>query len=113
MKAAVMRAVGQPLQIEEIRIDAPGPREVVVRTAAGIVQVFAQNLDAGGRVPAPGTTVVLSWAPESTFVVDRNGIESEEDHMLLEKSSDQALVAMGELYDWLGYVQETLVHAID
>jgi S-(hydroxymethyl)glutathione dehydrogenase/alcohol dehydrogenase len=34
MKAAVMRAVGEPLRIEDIRIDAPGPREVVVRTAA-------------------------------------------------------------------------------
>jgi spermidine/putrescine transport system ATP-binding protein len=44
--------------------------QVVVRTAAGTVQVFSQNLDAGGRVPAPGTTVVLSWAPESTFVVE-------------------------------------------
>ena len=47
--------------------------QVVVRTAAGVVHVFAQNMDAGGRVPAPGTNVVLSWAPESTFVVDRNG----------------------------------------
>jgi spermidine/putrescine transport system ATP-binding protein len=47
--------------------------QVVVRTAAGIVQVFAQNMDVGGRVPAPGTNVVLSWAPESTFVVDAEG----------------------------------------
>jgi spermidine/putrescine transport system ATP-binding protein len=53
--------------------------QVVVRTAAGIVQVFAQNMDAGGRVPAPGTNVVLSWAPESTFVVERNGTASEEE----------------------------------
>ena len=50
--------------------------QVVVRTAAGTVQVFAQNIDAGGRVPAPGTNVVLSWAPESTFVVDREGAAS-------------------------------------
>ena len=42
----------------------------------------------------------------------RLGIENEEDVMLLEKSPDQALVAMGELYDWLGYVQETLVQAL-
>ena len=53
--------------------------QVVVRTAAGIVQVFAQNMDAGGRVPAPGTNVVLSWSPESTFVVDRDGSASEEE----------------------------------
>lgn len=43
--------------------------QVVVRTAAGTVHVFAQNIDSGGRVPAPGTNVILSWAPESTFVV--------------------------------------------
>ena len=53
--------------------------QVVVRTSAGIVQVFAQNMDAGGRVPAPGTNVVLSWSPESTFVVDRDSSASEEE----------------------------------
>jgi spermidine/putrescine transport system ATP-binding protein len=52
--------------------------QLVVRTAAGTVHVFAQNLDAGGRVPSPGTNVVLSWAPESTFVVERAGLESVE-----------------------------------
>jgi len=44
--------------------------QLVVQTAAGVVQVFAQNLDPGGRVPSPGDNVILSWAPESTFVVD-------------------------------------------
>jgi len=53
--------------------------QVVVSTAAGTVQVFAQNLDPGGRVPAPGTNVILSWAPESTFVVDRDGAVEEEE----------------------------------
>ncbi len=53
--------------------------QVVVRTAAGIVQVFAQNMDVGGRVPAPGTNVVLSWAPESTFVVDHEAPAVEEE----------------------------------
>jgi spermidine/putrescine transport system ATP-binding protein len=43
--------------------------QVVVRTASGTVQVFAQNIDSGGRVPAPGENMVLSWAPDSTFVV--------------------------------------------
>jgi spermidine/putrescine transport system ATP-binding protein len=52
--------------------------QVVVRTAAGTVHVFSQNIDAGGRVPAAGTTVVLSWAPESTFVVDRDDSTTEE-----------------------------------
>jgi spermidine/putrescine transport system ATP-binding protein len=55
--------------------------QVVVRTAAGVVHVFAQNLDSGGRVPAPGTNVVLTWSPESTFVVERD------DHVTQEESS--------------------------
>jgi len=42
----------------------------------------------------------------------RLGVETEEDAMLLEKSADPGVVAMGELYDWLGYVQETLVQAL-
>jgi spermidine/putrescine transport system ATP-binding protein len=45
--------------------------QVVVTTAAGTVHVFAQNIDAGGRVPAPGSNVMLSWSPEATFVVER------------------------------------------
>lgn len=34
MKAAVLREVGKPLEIEEIAISKPGPREVLIRTAA-------------------------------------------------------------------------------
>lgn len=34
MKAAVLRAVHQPLTIEDIQLSPPGPHEVVVRTAA-------------------------------------------------------------------------------
>ena len=44
--------------------------QVVVHTADGTVQVFAQNIDSGARVPAPGSPVTLSWSPESTFVVE-------------------------------------------
>ena len=43
--------------------------QVVVRTAAGTVHVFAQNIDTGGRVPAPGAEVTLTWSREATFVV--------------------------------------------
>jgi spermidine/putrescine transport system ATP-binding protein len=53
--------------------------QLVVRTAVGTVQVFAQNMDAGGRIPTPGTNVVVSWAPESTFVVDWDGSAEEEE----------------------------------
>ena len=34
MKAIVMREVNAPLRIEEVQIDKPGPREVVIRTGA-------------------------------------------------------------------------------
>src|SRR5580658_4008008 len=34
MKAAVLREVGKPLQIENVEIRKPGPREVLIRTAA-------------------------------------------------------------------------------
>ncbi|MBW2268469.1 MAG: Zn-dependent alcohol dehydrogenase [Deltaproteobacteria bacterium] len=33
MKAAVLREVGKPFTIEEVEVDNPGPREVLVRTA--------------------------------------------------------------------------------
>lgn len=42
----------------------------------------------------------------------RLGIEADEDAMLLHQSDDEAVIAMTELYDWLGYVQETLVTAL-
>jgi spermidine/putrescine transport system ATP-binding protein len=52
--------------------------QLVVDTRAGTVQVFAQNIDSGGRVPATGSNVILSWSPESTFVVDQAEEENEE-----------------------------------
>jgi spermidine/putrescine transport system ATP-binding protein len=52
--------------------------QVVVRTPAGTVQVFAQNIGSGERVPAPGSEVTLTWSPEATFVVDRGESSKEE-----------------------------------
>ena len=34
MRAAVLRAVNQPVTIEDVQVDAPAPREVLVRTGA-------------------------------------------------------------------------------
>ena len=34
MKAAVLREVGKPLQIEQVQINKPGPHEVLIRTSA-------------------------------------------------------------------------------
>jgi spermidine/putrescine transport system ATP-binding protein len=52
--------------------------QIVVETRAGTVQVFAQNTDAGSRVPSPGSPVTLSWSPGSTFVVESTTEEKEE-----------------------------------
>jgi hypothetical protein len=63
-----------------------------------------------------GPDEVQAWLRSLTDIrlslAVRLGIETEEDAMLLDKSTDPAMVAMGELYDWLGYVQETLVQAL-
>jgi spermidine/putrescine transport system ATP-binding protein len=53
--------------------------QVVVRTGAGTIQVFAQNLGPGGRIPAPGSPVTLSWSPEATFVVAHHEAGGEEE----------------------------------
>lgn len=42
----------------------------------------------------------------------RLGIEDDEDAMLAQHSEDEAVAAMSDVYDWLGYVQESLVHAL-
>ena len=52
---------------------------VVVRTGAGTIQVFAQNLGSGAQVPASGSPVTLSWSPEATFVVTEEPTGREEE----------------------------------
>lgn len=63
-----------------------------------------------------GPNEVQAWLRSLTDIrlslAVRLGIETEEDAMLLARSSDPSMVAMSELYDWLGYVQETLVQAL-
>jgi len=57
MKAAVMRAVGEPLHVEEVQIGTPGPREVLVRTAAtGVCHSDLHVLE--GSLPNPLPTVL-------------------------------------------------------
>ncbi len=54
MRAAVMRAQNAPLEIEEVRLDEPGPGEVRVRTAAsGICHSDLTVLQGGLPVPPP------------------------------------------------------------
>ena len=46
MKAAVLRAQNQPMEIEEVAVSNPGPREVLVRTlAAGVCHSDLHFLD--------------------------------------------------------------------
>ena len=57
MKAAVMRAWKAPLTIEDIDIDEPGPREVLVRTVAtGVCHSDLHVLE--GSLPMPPPTVL-------------------------------------------------------
>ena len=54
MKAAVMRAQNAPLSLEEVRIDDPGPGEVLVKTAAsGICHSDLHVIEGGLPVPPP------------------------------------------------------------
>src|SRR5204863_1646518 len=57
MKAAVMRAIGAPLAIEDVEIDAPDPHEVVVRTVAtGVCHSDLHVLE--GALPTPLPTIL-------------------------------------------------------
>jgi S-(hydroxymethyl)glutathione dehydrogenase/alcohol dehydrogenase len=61
MKAAVMRAFHAPLQLEDIEVSKPGPREVLVRTAAtGVCHSDLHVIEAGLPVPPP---IVLGHEP--------------------------------------------------
>ena len=61
MRAAVMRAVREPLVIEDVQLGTPGPREVVVRTVAtGVCHSDLHVLD--GALPNP-VPIVLGHEP--------------------------------------------------
>ncbi len=71
MKAAVLREVGQPLAIEDVNISKPGPREVLVRTAAvGVCHSDLHFIE--GKYPHP-LPVVLGH--ESAGVVEQVGAD--------------------------------------
>jgi S-(hydroxymethyl)glutathione dehydrogenase/alcohol dehydrogenase len=93
-KAAVFRGPGQPLEVREIDLDEPGPRDVLVRMAAvgicgtdlhsirgewtrptpivlghegaGVVEAVGEEV----RAVRSGDEVVLSWAPACGECVD-------------------------------------------
>jgi S-(hydroxymethyl)glutathione dehydrogenase / alcohol dehydrogenase len=71
MKAAVLRAVKQPLSIEDVEISKPGPHEVLVRTvAAGVCHSDLHFQNGSYMYPTPA---VLGH--ESAGVVEQVGSE--------------------------------------
>ena len=71
MKAAVLRAVGEPLQIEDVALDATGPREVRIRTvAAGVCHSDLHFQEGSYPYPLPA---VLGH--ESAGIVEEVGSE--------------------------------------
>ncbi len=71
MKAAVLREVGKPLQIEDVQINKPGPREVLIRTkAAGVCHSDLHFIN--GTYPYPLPAVL---GHESAGVVEQIGSE--------------------------------------
>jgi S-(hydroxymethyl)glutathione dehydrogenase/alcohol dehydrogenase len=71
MKAAVLREVGQPLQIEDVKIGKPGPHEVLIRTAAaGVCHSDLHFME--GKYPYPLPAVL---GHESAGVVEAVGSE--------------------------------------
>ena len=71
MKAAVLRAVGQPLQIEDVEIGLPGPREVLIRTAAtGVCHSDLHFIEGSYKHPLPA---VLGH--EAAGIVEKVGAE--------------------------------------
>ncbi|MFY0405709.1 DUF2017 domain-containing protein [Solicola sp. PLA-1-18] len=90
-------------------------------------EVVIESLVRGGMDPDDADTApveveldpgeVQSWLRSLTdlrlALAVRLGIETEEDAEAASESDDEQTVVMSDIYDWLGYVQETLVGAID
>ena len=54
MKAAILFEVGKPLEVVDIQIDKPGPREVLIRTSAcGVCRSDLHFVDGGYPTPLP------------------------------------------------------------
>lgn len=54
MKAAVLREVNVPLEVEEVQVDSPGPREVLIRTgASGVCHSDLHYVEGSYNIPKP------------------------------------------------------------
>lgn len=77
-------------------------------------------VDAGGQQPIEvelTPDAVQAWLRSLTdirlAVAVRLGIETDSDLEIIAHSDDDAVLAMSDVYDWLGYVQESLVTSLD
>ena len=67
MKAAVLREVNRPLQVEEVQLDKPAPREVLIRTGAtGVCHSDLHFVEGKYATPMP---VVLGHEASGTVEV--------------------------------------------
>ncbi len=74
MKAAVMRAQNAPLELEELRIDDPGPGEVLIKTgASGICHSDLHVIEGGLPMPPPA---VLGHEPAGVVEAVGAGVTS-------------------------------------
>jgi S-(hydroxymethyl)glutathione dehydrogenase/alcohol dehydrogenase len=69
MRAAVLRGLNEPLALEDVDVDEPGPQEVLIRTAAAGV-CHSDLSVADGTIPRP---LPLVLGHESAGVVERVG----------------------------------------
>lgn len=64
-----------------------------------------------------GPDEVQAWLRSLTDIrlslAVRLGIEDDHDIAMVAASEDDAIAAMSDIFEWLGYVQETLVDALD
>lgn len=62
-------------------------------------------------------SAVQSWLRTLTDIrialAIRLGIEDEDDMLLVAQTDDETVQAMSQIYDWLGYVQESLIAALE
>lgn len=103
----------------------------LVSSKVANAEVLIASLRAGGlddsRMPDDGETgeveveldadQVRAWLRALTDVrlalAVRLGIQDDHDLERLAQTDDEATLALGDIYDWLGFVQESLVVALD
>jgi S-(hydroxymethyl)glutathione dehydrogenase/alcohol dehydrogenase len=74
VRAAVLAGFGDPLVVREVELDAPAPREVLVRTVASGICHSDQTAQAGDSPRAPAPPLVLGH--EASGIVERIGADA-------------------------------------